>query len=64
MMVTIRKGPYCLGDNFGVTFAGKFRLVPSSQTLSPIANGLYLGFCFIQLFALFVGPLGRLLWLL
>jgi len=49
MMATTRKGPYHLGDNFGVTFAGKFRLVPSSQTLSPIANGLYLGFCFIQL---------------
>jgi len=49
MMVTTRKGPYRLGDNFRVTFAGKFRLVPSSQTLSPIANGLYLSFCFIQL---------------
>jgi len=47
MMATTRKGPYHLGDNFGVTLAGKFRLVPSSQTLSPIANGLYLGFCFI-----------------
>jgi len=32
-----------------VMFAGKFRLVPSSQTLSPIANGLYLGFSLIQL---------------
>jgi len=49
MMATTRKGLYHLGDNFGVTFAGKFKLVPSSQTLSPIANGLYLGFSFIQL---------------
>jgi len=49
MMATTQKGPYRLGDNFGVMFTGKFRLVPSSQTLSPIANGLYLGFCFIQL---------------
>jgi len=49
MMVTTQKGPYRLGDNFRVMLAGKFRLVPSSQTLSPIANGLYLGFSFIQL---------------
>jgi len=49
MMATTQKGLYHLGDNFGVTFAGKFKLVPSSQTLSPIANGLYLGFSFIQL---------------
>ena len=42
-------GPYLLGDNFGVTLAGKFRLVPSSQTLSPAVNGLYRGFSLIQL---------------
>ena len=53
MTATTRKGLYRLGDSFGVTFAGKFRLVPSSQTLSPIANGLYLGFSFIQLFCAF-----------
>jgi len=49
MIATALKGLYCLGDNLGVTFAGKFRLVPSNQTLSPTVNGLYLGFSFIQL---------------
>ena len=41
-------GPYLLGDSFGVTFAGKFRLVPSSQTLSPVVNGLYCGLSLIH----------------
>ena len=49
IMATTRKGPYHLGDNFGVMLAGKFRLVPSNQTLSLMVNGLYLGFSFIQL---------------
>ena len=42
-------GPYLLGDNFGVMLAGKFRLVPSNQTLSPVVNGLYRGLSLIQL---------------
>ena len=42
-------GPYLLGDSFRVMLAGKFRFVSSSQTLSPVVNGLYLGFSLIQL---------------
>jgi len=41
MMAATSKGPYRLGDNFCVRFAGNFRLVPSSQTLSPKTKGLY-----------------------
>jgi len=38
--VATSKGPYHLGDNFGVTLAGSLRLVPSSQTLDLMANGI------------------------
>jgi len=34
------KGLYHLGDSFGVMLAGSLRLVPSSQTLVPMANGI------------------------
>ena len=47
MAITL-KGPYCLGDNLLVRFAGSFRFVPSSQTLSPMLNGLNHGLSFIQ----------------
>jgi hypothetical protein len=47
-MVTTLKGPYCLGDNLFVRFAGNFRFVPSSQMLSPILNGLKRGLSLIQ----------------
>jgi len=47
MMVATSKGLYCLGDSFCVRFAGSFRLVPSSQTLSPKIKGLY-GLSLIQ----------------
>ena len=47
MMVATLKGPYRLGDSFCIRFAGNFRLVPSSQTLSPKTNGLY-GLSLIQ----------------
>ena len=42
------KGPYHLGDSFGVTLAGSLRLVPSSQTLDPMANGICQGRSLIQ----------------
>jgi len=42
------KGLYCLGDSFGVTLAGSLRLVPSNQTLVPIANGICQGRSLIQ----------------
>ena len=47
-MATTLKGPYCLGDNLLVRFTGNFRFVPSSQTLSPMLNGLNRGLSFIQ----------------
>jgi hypothetical protein len=47
-MVTTLKGPYRLGDNLLVRFAGNFRFVPSSQTLSPMLNGLKCGLSLIQ----------------
>jgi hypothetical protein len=47
-MATTLKGPYRLGDSLLVRFAGSFRFVPSSQTLSPMLNGLNRGLSFIQ----------------
>jgi len=44
----ILKGPYRLGDSFGVTLARSLRLVPSSQTLDPMANGVCQGCSLIQ----------------
>jgi len=41
-------GPYRLGDSFIVTLAGSLRLVPSSQTLEPMANGECQGHSVIQ----------------
>jgi len=46
--VATSKGPYRLGDSFGVTLAGSLRLVPSSQTLDPMANGVCQGHSLIQ----------------
>jgi len=37
---TTLKGPYLLGDSFGVMVLGSFRFVPSSQTFVPTSNGL------------------------
>jgi len=42
------KGLYCLGDSFGVMLARSLRLVPSSQTLDPTANGVCQGCSLIQ----------------
>ena len=42
------KGLYCLGDSFWVTLAGSLRLVPSSQTLDPMANVICQGHSLIQ----------------
>jgi len=42
------KGPYRLGDSFGVMLAGSLRLVPSSQTLDPTANDICQGRSLIQ----------------
>jgi len=42
------KGLYCLGDSFGVMLAGSLRLVPSSQTLDLMANGVCQGHSLIQ----------------
>ena len=39
-MATTLKGPYHLGDNLLVRFAGSFRFVPSNHTCSPMLNGL------------------------
>ena len=47
-MATTLKGPYRLGDNLLVRFAGNFRFVPSSQMFSPMLNGLNRGLSFIQ----------------
>jgi hypothetical protein len=47
-MATTLKGLYRLGDNLLMRFAGSFRFVPSSQTLSPISNGLKRGLSLIQ----------------
>jgi len=47
IMAATSKGPYRFGDSFCVRFAGNFRLVPSSQTLSPMTKGLY-GLSLIQ----------------
>jgi hypothetical protein len=47
-MATTLKGPYRLGDNLLVRFAGNFRFVPSSQMLSPMPNGLKHGLSLIQ----------------
>ena len=41
-------GPYRLGDSFIVMLAGSLRLVPSSQTLEPMANGECQGHSVIQ----------------
>jgi len=46
--VATLKGPYCLGDSFGVMLARSLRLVPSSQTLDPMANGICQGCSLIQ----------------
>jgi hypothetical protein len=46
-MVTTLKGLYRLGDSLLVRFAGSFRFVPSSQTLSPMLNGLNRDLSFI-----------------
>ena len=45
---TTSKGPYRLGASFGVKLLGNFRLVASSQTLEPIANGVNRGLSFTQ----------------
>jgi len=45
---TTLKGPYLLGESLGVVLLGSRRLVPSSQTFEPTANGTYRGFSFIQ----------------
>jgi len=42
------KGLCHLGDSFGVTLAGSLRLVPSNQTLDPLANGICQGCSLIQ----------------
>src|SRR5947208_15025526 len=47
-MATTLKGPYRLGDNLLVRFAGSFRLVPSSHTCSPMLNSLKRGLSSIQ----------------
>ena len=47
-MATTLKGPYRLGDNLFVRFAGSFRFVPSSHTFSPMLNGLNRGFSLTQ----------------
>ena len=46
--VATSKGLYRLGDSFGVTLAGSLRLVPSNQTLLPMANGICQGRSLIQ----------------
>jgi hypothetical protein len=48
IMATTLKGPYRLGDNLLVRFAGNFRFVPSSQMLSPMPNSLKRGLSLIQ----------------
>jgi len=45
---TTLKGLYLLGESLGVVLLGSHRLVPSSQTFEPTANGIYRGFSFIQ----------------
>jgi len=45
---TTLKGSYLLGESLGVVLLGSCRLVPSSQTFEPTANGTYCGFSFIQ----------------
>ena len=45
---TTLKGPYRLGASFGVKLLGNFRLVASSQTLEPIANGVNRSLSFTQ----------------
>jgi hypothetical protein len=47
-MATTLKGPYHLGDNLLMRFAGSFRFVPSSQMLSPMPNGLKRSLSLIQ----------------
>jgi hypothetical protein len=47
-MATTLKGPYRLSDNLLVRFTGNFRFVPSSQTFSPMLNGLNRGLSLIQ----------------
>ena len=47
-METTSKGPYLLGDNFGVTLLGSLRLVPSNHTFDPVMNGLNRGRSLIQ----------------
>ena len=47
-METTSKGPYLLGDNFGVTLLGSLRLVPSNHTFDPVAKGLNRGLSLIQ----------------
>ena len=47
-MATTLKGPYHIGDNLLVRFAGSFKFVPSSQTCSPMLNGLKRGLSLIQ----------------
>jgi len=46
--VATSKGPYCLGDSFGVMLAGSLRLVPSNQTWVPLANGICQGHSLTQ----------------
>ena len=40
---TTLKGPYHLGDNLFMRFAGSFRFVPSNHPCSPMLNGLKCG---------------------
>jgi hypothetical protein len=47
-MATTPKGPYRLGDNLLMRFAGSFKLVPSSHTHSSMLNGLKRGLSLIQ----------------
>ena len=45
---TTSKGPYLLGDNLGVMLLGRYRLVPSNQTLDLTGNGEWRGCSLIQ----------------
>ena len=45
---TTLKGPYHLGDNLLMRFAGSFRFVPSNHTCSPMLSGLKHGWSLTQ----------------
>ena len=48
ILETTSKGPYLLGESFGVTVLGSLRFDPSSHTFVPIMKGLKRGFSMIQ----------------